>query len=205
MNRLTQQEGNFFENPEEQNFDAFDINEFSNELYLELQKYENFMELYDLNNIDELNNLIGHSFFEDGYNERNVPVRSIEYITYKQECEKLKEENKVLRISQSSTHKTLMQVNEELQKLKRQLKEKEKENLTLRERYNGVINMNIQEFDKLQKELETEYQDKISFAVEQLEKVSQEFSMRVGITDNNMDLLNEIIDNQIEELKKEMK
>jgi hypothetical protein len=46
-------------------------------------------------------------------------------------------------------------------------------------------------------------QDKISFAVEQWEKVSQEFSMRVGITDNNMDLLNEIIDNQIKVIKGE--
>lgn len=51
----------------------------------------------------------------------------------------------------------------------------------------------------------TRDQDKVSFAVERLEKVSQDFSMRVGITDNNIDLLNEVIDNQIEELKKEIK
>lgn len=60
------------------------------------------------------------------------------------------------------------------------------------------------EFNNISLELWAEKimnQDKISFCIEKLEKVSQEFSMRVGITDNNMDLLNEIIDNQIEQLK----
>ena len=58
-------------------------------------------------------------------------------------------------------------------------------------RQNGKLNLTIRQFN--------EWQNRV--AIEQLEKVSQDFSMRVGITDSNMDLLNEIIDNQITQLK----
>ena len=49
--------------------------------------------------------------------------------------------------------------------LKQQLAEKEEENLKLREKYIGLINMNVQEFNKLEKEIEKHNQDKISFAI----------------------------------------
>ena len=66
--------------------------------------------------------------------------------------------------------------------------------------------MQIEEYNRIKNQLSdresrwAKYSKKL--CIEQLEKVSQDFSMRVGITDSNMDLLNEIIDNQIAELKK---
>ena len=57
--------------------------------------------------------------------------------------------------------------------LEQQLAEKEEENLKLREKYIGLINMNVQEFNKLEKEIEKHNQDKISFCIEQLEKVKE--------------------------------
>ena len=89
---------------------------------------------------------------------------------------------------------------ETLMIMKDQLAEKEKE---ISEYIKIVDDLHKQLSDKCDFCDKTKDQDKISFALEQLEKVSQEFSMRVGITDNNMDLLNEIIDNQINGLKGE--
>lgn len=89
---------------------------------------------------------------------------------------------------------------ETLMIMKERLAEKEEEYQSFKK----IADENVNYLkNRILEETKNYNQDKISFAIEQLEKVSQEFSMRVGITDNNMDLLNEIIDNQINGLKGE--
>ena len=69
------------------------------------------------------------------------------------------------------------------------------------------------EWQKVTQKLEKAEQDKISFAVEQLEQTRKEFEIKFKgckwedkmLVGKFCNITNEIIDNQIEELKKEMK
>lgn len=109
-------------------------------------------------------------------------------------------ERKEFCISQTQS---LLDINnaliEENAELKQQLAEKDKEIESLRS--SAYIEMLHKE--KLELKVATHNKDKISFAVEQLEKLKIE--LHYLHTDRYLKLIDEAIDNQIEELKREMK
>lgn len=98
----------------------------------------------------------------------------------------------------------------ENEQLKQQLAEKDKEIEELKEQRHIYLKRSVEECNKitsLEFELQHEHQDKISFAVEKLVNIQK------YITDNAVFVeeecfgreINEFIDNQIKEIKKEMK
>ena len=100
----------------------------------------------------------------------------------------------------------------EKEELKQQLAEKDKEIENNKKSMNIAIKFYSDEFVEKDKELKElrykvgkAHQDKISFAVEQLEKVKEHNDNLICDDEDYYNYITAFIDNQIEELKKEMK
>lgn len=97
---------------------------------------------------------------------------------------------------------------QQIDNLRQQLAEKEKEIEELNHKLNveqPCLLMNYQDMvEKLKVRIEQDNQDKISFCIEKLEKVKQNFLSNVTFGIEGFEVLR-TIENQIEELKKEMK
>lgn len=106
------------------------------------------------------------------------------------------EEKEVLRISQSSSHKALMQLNDELLKTKQQLEEKERDIKWLTEEYN-------KERHRANEIANTAMKHNYDMAIQQLQRVKEE--MHRGLEfDYDLDIwATEFIDAIINEIKGE--
>ena len=62
-----------------------------------LAEFEDFMENLGLEDLEELEHIIGYPRFIDGYNEQGKEVNKIEFVTYKESFDEVFDKNKKLK------------------------------------------------------------------------------------------------------------
>ena len=115
---------------------------------------------------------------------------------YEETIKQLEEQNERLIKERDNANDQNKRVLEKLELIVRSNQELEKENDDLQDKlhsyYEQIMNKGT---CGLCEYVRTDY--KIKFAIEILDRVSQEFSMRVGISDNNIDTLNDIMEEMV--------
>lgn len=67
------------------------------EAYNKLAEFEDFMESFGCEELEEIEHLIGYPRFVDGYDEQENEINRIEFITYKESFNEVFEKNKKLK------------------------------------------------------------------------------------------------------------
>ena len=143
--------------------------------------------------IKELEEENGYILFKDGYDKDGNEIHKQVYTTYKEEFTRLVLENKKLM--------------KENQQLKQQLAEKEQEIESLREnslskrifKEKLIPSHCMEQYEKYEQQIDKLMQDKISFAIAELEKVKEFVNDIYG--EYSASVTTNFIDNQINELK----
>lgn len=130
----------------------------SKDIYLKFAEFEDFMESFGCEELEEIEHLIGYPRFVDGYDEQENEINRIEFITYKESFNEVFDKNKKLN-QENQALKTRWQ------KLKEWVKRKyaddyidandTKSPLTAQEYYGGSADSCRKTLDKMQ-ELEKE-------------------------------------------------
>lgn len=66
-------------------------------MFYKLAEFEDFMENLGLEDLEELEHIIGYPRFIDGYDENNNPINKVEFVTYIESFRELLEEKKLFK------------------------------------------------------------------------------------------------------------